>query len=352
MKREELVKGTILKDNLMGIEWKVLDPETLAVESVNGKMKITIEANKLDNFVIVSMPTTPKKETPVQQTINFGLSDGYIINLDTNEKVCNQGELRFNYIFTRTQDKGFIIVAQVTDICYAGKKEGNVYRYYFKRDKFEKIITDVCLEFLYPRNKWLETKKYYFCCSNTTGTYGDFRNATYYVFDKKFNLLKMSSFNYYMSNPVVMKDNGDEVLGVMITNRSTGMCSTDDSILIFTKLTKDGLMILNKDKKTVNLGGNYRNDFVTLLTKKNLVGVCNRTHFGIYDAADDYSLVENYELGFSVNDNISLKQFKFGSKVTTIKVSLDDEKDYTIQVTKTKDRGVIKERMEYVYPNS
>ena len=344
MKREDLVKGTILKDNLMGIEWKVLDPETLEVESVNGSTKITIDANKLDNFVIVSTPVVVK-ETPVQQTINFGLNNGYIINRDTGKKVCNQGELRFNYLFTRTKDKGFVIVAQVTDSYYAGKKKGNVYRYYFKRDKFEKILENEYLDFFTHNssNGFLETKKYYFTCMNATGTYGDFQHALYYVFDKKFNKLCFNSFFHYMCNPIILKDNGDEAIGVIITNRSTGMCSVPNALLVFVKITKEGLVVLNE--KPVLLGGDYKRNCVTTLTKKNLIGVCNGTHFGIYDAANNYSLIESYQLGItSEKKTFSLKNFKLGSRTTIVTLS-DGENDINIKVLKTKDRGIIVERI-------
>lgn len=353
---QNLEKGMVLKDNLFGMKWEVLDEKIRKVKNVDNGMIINIEEEKLNNFIVVSTPV--KKETKEdKKIINYALKDGIIINADTKEPICNQGELRFSAISTvYTKNKGFILVGyKVNAGCYS--YDYVVYRYWFNKDKFEKIETNEYFPFDRMRTI-LSTKKYYISCETNTGTYGDYRSAFFYVFDKKFNLLAKSSFPYIAKVPIVLSDKGDTVSAFTLTSRSIGAFSSPNAEIAFLEISKNGVEIINR--KFLNLGGSSYNTWsinnknnkvcnVSFLKKGSKLCVYNGSNIGIYNLKD-YTMIDSFPLranlklefveiydtyieDFSITKNSISIHFRGENAITTTRAILN--------VKKTSDRGYV-----------
>ena len=348
---DKLVKGTILKDNLFGMEWEVVNPEKLVVKGVDNGKIITIETEKLNNFSIVFIPKTiedNKNET--KKNINFALNkDGIIINQDTNEPVCNQGDLKFSRISTLCKDLGFIIVGYSKNVSY-WRSVCVAYRYWFEKDKFE-LMED---GYLFDAFK-LKTKNYYVATETITGTYGDYREAYFYLYDKKFNLLAKTPFSCVAKTPIIISDKGGKVLAYTLTTSRIGAFSSSDAKVVFLEISKSGVKVLNPNGNlSLSLGGECdtrKKNKICVASKKKGSKFCiyNGKYVGIYNL-DDFSLIENFEvktnLGFEFVDitNISIEDFSITKNAISITFKGENAitSTYsTLKIKKTSDRGMI-----------
>ena len=294
--KKDLMKGTIIKDNLVGLSWEIIDPTTLEMKS--GEVIVKLEEDKLSNFVIVSNPNLKvEKEVnsePIEKDfmkISYGIIDGYLVNVKTAKPITEQGILRFDKILNVLQKNGFLLLAKNESNSY-GYYKGKMYLYDIEKDKFKLLENNLDLAPFYSYF-CKETKKFFIFGKTETGTYGDFRFAYYYVLDKKTKKFSKFSFPKTATTPYIIKDNGKEVILSIITTTDSGMCCSRTNIIFFVRLTKDVIEIINSF--VIGKFKEYNSKYTQILIKGNKMVFFNENNIAFFDLKT-FELINKYEI--------------------------------------------------------
>ena len=336
---EKLVNGMRIKDNVLGLIWEVIDEKENKVQLEDGNTIVSLSNDKLNNFSLVSLPNVTKENEIVEKErkINYGLDrEGFIIDKETKERVISQGNLRFSYMLKDEQNSK-ILLSKFSD------GDGcDIYVYDIKKDKFNLYQKNSPYYFL-SEEIFYKDDKYVVFGYTKTGTYGDFRSAKLFLYNRKkgeFVCSKSINFPLYGKFYLAKKTNS-ELVFCLFTNDKIGAFASDYAHCSIISIKKDEIILGNR----FGIGGSTNKNKIHFSTNSGKVYFSNETHIAVIDLKNQ-TLLKTLVLDSSILSHFcNLKKLEKitiskNGNMTVIFVNHNDELK-TLKTKVTNDRGIV-----------